>query len=280
MSEYYGRPTCIISNATLELECLITAGPRIVGLRYIGSANLLAEVPSIAVSTTYGDFHYMGGHRLWHAPENMPRTYIPDDDGCTFTQLSDGALLEGKREEGSGICKSIEIHLEHEAPRVRLLHTLMNENQWEVKLAPWAITMFRLGGRVLIPTRAEKVDLDGLLPDRHLTLWPYAHINDDRLKLQNDLIQINAQPGGSFKVGTFNPRGWMSYQIDGILFKKSFDVRSGQEHVDLGCNAECYCDQDFVELESLAPLSVLPAGEKVQWVETWELSRVGDLVRP
>ena len=273
MGDFHGYATHTISNQFLELECLVSAGPRIVRLSYQGSANLLAEVPTIRIPTPFGDYYYIGGHRLWHAPEAMPRTYVPDNDGCTLTPLPDGALLEGKREEGSGVRKLIAIHIEPDRPRVHLLHTLVNEGAWDIKLAPWVITMFRLGGTVTLPTRVENPSNEELLPDRQLTLWPYAHINDTRLKLQDDYIQIYAQPGEPFKIGMFNSRGWITYQIDGIVFKKSFAIQTGQEHVDTGCNAECYCDHDFVELESLGALSLVPVHGKVQWAETWELSQ-------
>lgn len=273
MGDFYGFHTHTISNQFLELECLVNAGPRIVRLKYQGSANLLADVTKIAIPTPYGEYHYIGGHRLWHAPEAMPRTYNPDDDGCAFTPLPDGALLEGKREEASGFRKLIEFHLEPNQPRVNLVHTLVNENPWDVKLAPWVITMFRLGGVVTLPTRVENPNIDGLLPDRQLALWPYTSINDSRLKLFDDYVKINAQPGEPLKVGTFNPRGWMAYELDGITFRKFFAIQTDQEHTDSGCNAECYCDQNFVELESLGPLTLVPVGGKVQWVETWELWR-------
>lgn len=274
MGDYYGIPTRRLSNDFLELECLESAGPRIVGLRFRGSDNLLAEVPELKQTTPYGDFHFMGGHRLWHAPEVLPRTYVPDDDGCTFTELPQGALLTGKLEEGTGIRKSIEIKIDTAFPRIDLLHTLVNEGSWDVSLAPWAITQFRLGGLVTLPVRSENAAHIGLLPDRPFVLWPYTKIQDLRLKITDDHIQIDAQPASPLKIGVFNPCGWITYQIDGILFKMSFAVNSGLQHVDYGCNAECYSGPEFVELESLGPLSLLAVGQKLQWSETWELYSV------
>lgn len=274
MGDFYGKPTRAISNDYLEVEYLESAGPRIVGLRYRGSANLLAHVPGEKRDTPWGEYLFMGGHRLWHSPEEMPRTYVPDNDGCTCSQVDYGVLLEGRLEEGSGIRKRIEIRVDPACARVHLMHTLVNEGLWDVRLAPWAITMFRLGGLVTLPLRAESAPRIGLLPDRSLVFWPYTKIHDKRLKLSDDFVQIDTQPGDPIKIGMFNPCGWISYQIDGILFRKSFDVRGDEEHTDFGCNAESYSGSDFVELESLGPLSLVPVGGKVQWQETWELSNV------
>jgi hypothetical protein len=74
-----------------------------------------------------------------------------------------------------------------------------------------------------------------------------------------------------FKIGAFNPRGWMAYWLDGILFQKSFQVISDASYPDYGCNAETYCDSDFVELEGLGPLTKLAPGSSVKFTETWTL---------
>jgi len=76
----------------------------------------------------------------------MPRSYMPDSEGLISTVLSDGILLQGNKEPDTGISKSLEIHLRPDLPQVTLVHHLENHGLWEVELAPWAITMFPLGG--------------------------------------------------------------------------------------------------------------------------------------
>jgi hypothetical protein len=272
MSDFYGTPTVCLSSGEIELECLETAGPRIVRLRYKGSPNLLVELPQNSIPTPYGVYHYMGGHRLWHAPEGMPGSYIPDNDGLTLSRLPDGVLLDGKPEVAIGIHKKIEVHLAPDQPRITLHHTLVNEGPLEVELAPWALTMFRLGGKVILPIQEREPKLKDLLPNRHLSFWPYSHIHDPRLHLDEGFIILDAQPHlPPIKIGTFNPQGWMAYWLEGILFRKSFAVQLNQAYPDLGCNAESYCDHEFVELESLGPLTRLAPGGQVTHTETWEL---------
>jgi hypothetical protein len=267
-----GFSTRTLAAGPLELDFLETAGPRIVSLRYKGSVNLLASVPEISIPTPYGDYHYIGGHRLWYAPEAMPRSYMPDNAGLTVSELPDGLLLQGKREMDTGIRKSIEIHLLPDQSQVTLNHTLVNEGLWDVKLAPWAITMFRLGGVAILPFRSETVDMNDLLPNRCISLWSYSKINDPRLHFDDDFILVSAKPGlPLFKIGTFNPRGWTAYWNEGILFRKTFSVQTGGMHPDNGCNAEIYCDEHFIELESLAPLARLVSGGSVSHTENWEL---------
>jgi hypothetical protein len=271
MSDFQGLPTRILNNGLLSLEFLAEAGPRIVRLSAFGKDNLFADIPTTVI-TPYGDFFFRGGHRLWHAPEALPRTYIPDNDGMSIEELTDGVRLNGATEIGTGITKVIEIHLSVDRAAVTLKHILRNDNLWQVELAPWALTMFRLGGTVILPQPVGKADQNSLLNNRILAFWPYTHINDPRLVLRDDFILIHADPSPSpFKIGHYNPQGWMAYWLNGILFRKTFDISSGAAYPDGGCNAESYCNDQFVELESLGSLVRLEAGGVVNLIETWEL---------
>jgi hypothetical protein len=108
--------------------------------------------------------------------------------------------------------------------------------------------------------------------NRILALWPYTHINDPRLVLRDDFILIHASSNPSpLKIGYYNPHGWMAYWLNGILFRKTFDISSGAAYPDGGCNAESYCNDQFVELESLGSLVKLNPGEEAFLTETWEL---------
>ncbi|HEX5837724.1 MAG TPA: hypothetical protein VFY26_07820 [Anaerolineales bacterium] len=263
----------ILKNDFLQIDYL-TNFLRITGLIPAGKPNLLADLSDLApIPTPYGEFYFHGGHRLWHAPESMPRTYIPDMGELRMTELANGVFLEARTEPGTGIRKQIEIILAPATPSVRLTHTLINDGLWPVELAPWAISQFRLGGTVILPMPVGAVDPAGLLPNRQISFWPYARINDPRLKLDDKFVLFKADALlPPFKFGYFNPHGWMAYWLDGVLFLKRFDVRAGQAHPDHNSNAELYCGDRFVELESLGPLTTLQPGESVSHLETWEIS--------
>jgi len=257
-----------LENKFIEIEYL-TDALRITGLTLVGKANLLADMSDAApIPTPYGDFRFIGGHRLWHSPEAMPRTYIPD---TPVSKLADGVILESQTEAGTGIRKRIEIHLSPDSSSLTLTHTLINDGLWTVELAPWAITQFRLGGTVILPMPIGNVDEAGLLPNRQLSLWPYASVNDPRLKLGDEYILFKADALPPFKLGYFTPHGWMAYYVDGILFRKTFDANTKAVYPDNNCNAEMYCNDQFVELESLGTLERLDPGVFVQHEEKWDL---------
>ncbi len=270
--DFYGLRTEEISNRAIRVEFLADRGPRIVGVYLSGvPENLFAELPDRSLPTAYGDYHLYGGHRLWCAPEASPACSFPDDDGLTIKAAGNGVRLTEPDRAGAVVRKSIEIHIDASRPRVRLEHAVQNVGTETLELAPWAITQLPLGGTILLPQQARKLDKDGLLPNRNLVRWPYTAWNDPRLELGEDWIAVHAQSHPSpFKIGYLNHQGWAAYLRNGILFVKRFDPHAEQPHLDLGCNTEVYAWNAFVELETQAPLSRLGPGEATTHTETWE----------
>lgn len=272
-SNFYGLPTRAIENNFLHVEFLTDTGPRIVRLFLNGSSeNILAEVPEKIVSTPLGDYFFRGGHRLWYAPEKIPQTYQPDNDGVTIEGIGDGVRLHQPAEPRTGIRKSIEICLHANRAALTLTHRIENTGLESLVLAPWALTMLNLGGVAILPQTIGAVGEHGLLPNRNLILWQYTHIDDSRLALADDFIRVHARAQlPPCKIGCLNRAGWMAYWRDEILFVKRFTAHAEQPHFDFNCNAEVYCNDEFIELETLAPMRQLEPHETVEHIETWEL---------
>jgi hypothetical protein len=93
MSDFHGEPTYILGNEFVQLEILVNSA-RIVRLTPQGRTNLFADTGKAAIETPYGNFYLRGGHRLWHAPEAMPRTYIPDNEGALFKEIPCGVRVD------------------------------------------------------------------------------------------------------------------------------------------------------------------------------------------
>ncbi len=271
--DFHGYPVRRLENAYIYVDFLKEAGPRLVRLGTAGSSeNLFVEIPDLTQATDYGEYRFFGGHRLWHAPEGMPRSYLPDNEGLSVQDLADGGVkLVQPVEPGSGLRKSIELHLAPDAPRLTVRHTLTNEGLWLIECAPWAITQLKLGGIAIIPQQ-RAVPEPQLLPDRRLTIWNYTRLQDARLHLNDDFIFIQATAGlPPCKVGTLNSHGWAAYLCGDLLFVKRFDHQAGARYVDFGCNTEVYCNASFIELETLGALVALQPGESAVHTETWEL---------
>jgi hypothetical protein len=273
MSDFHGLPTAILENEFIRLEYPTSIGPRIVALSFRGSPNLLGDVPDISWDTPLGKYSILGGHRLWISPEIPEKTYIPEEPGLQIQNIPGGVELTAVKERVSGVRKIMQIELDPKHPIVRITHKIVNENIDRITFAPWAITMFRQGGTVILPQPTGNADPHGLLHNRLLVLWPYTRISDPRLNLRDDFILLHAQPNlPPVKLGYTNSAGWLAYWLDGILFRKNFENRrAGVAYPDAGCNAETYCNDRFVELESLGSLATLEPGAATQLTETWEL---------
>jgi hypothetical protein len=270
MPDFHGEPTRVLENSFLQLEVLENSA-RIVRLSLKGKSNLFADLGSTTIDTALGSFRMRGGHRLWHAPESMPRTYIPDDIGGELTPIPGGVRMDLPAEPWTHIAKAIEVQLNPDGPQVTVRHELRNEGAWPVQFSAWGLTMFRLGGVAVLPQAIGNVDEAGLLPNRQLILWPYTRIDDPRLILRDDFILARPTPAMPLKFGYFNPHGWVAYWLDGMLFVKRFDVTAGASFPDHGCNSECYFNQRFIELESLSSLQTVPPMESLTHTELWEV---------
>src|SRR5512138_3267178 len=92
MGDFHNEPTRLLENQFVQLEYLANSA-RIVRFALKGSANLFADLEKKPVETPYGSFRFRGGHRLWHAPEAMPRTYMPDNEGAAVNELPNGVRI-------------------------------------------------------------------------------------------------------------------------------------------------------------------------------------------
>ncbi len=274
MGDFYGLPTGLIATRHLQLEYLTEAGPRLVRLLLKAAAhpeNILAETPLLSWPTPFGDYHLRGGHRLWHAPEAAGQSSMPDSDGLEAAELADGVRLCQPVESATGIRKILEVHVPSDRPALTLTHVLINEGVRPVELAPWAITQLALGGVAILPQPSSAVDPHGLQPNRSLVLWPYTHVADERLELHDDVWLVHGrsqlQP---CKIGYLDRQGWAGYFWNQTLLMTRFGRVLDRQYPDWGCNVEVYCNDGFLELETLAPLDRLEPGQSATHVEQWE----------
>ncbi len=266
---FIGHECVALENGSLHLLLTRSVGPRIISLRFRDGRNLLAELPEFAVKRPDGkDYHFYGGHRLWLTPEDPIRSYAPDDQPVEISRVDGNIHIRKQVESESGIEKSILIEMTGGEPRLTLTHRLTNLGKETLEAAPWAITQFRTGGVAILPQSTTET---GLLPNRTITLWPYADVSSPYLTLGNHFIMVRAGMRTPFKIGFPNPRGWLAYWLEGTLFVKRAAFDPQGRYSDFGCSSECYCNHQFLELESLAPLRWIEPGESVEHVETWTM---------
>ncbi len=269
---YGGWPNCIsLDNGLVEVILSTDVGPRILFYGFRNGANHMHLVPEHAGRTGDEDWVMYGGHRLWHSPEERPRTYDEDNFPVAWQKIPNGVTLVSRLDEWVQVEKELEVTLDPDSSRVQVIHRLTNRNAWDIELSVWALTVMAQGGREIIP---QVQDGPELLPNRSVALWTYTRMNDPRVTWGERYIFLDQDPGAAtpFKIGLPVPDGWAAYANHGQLFVKHFDFDPEAEYPDFGlCSYETYTNPDFIELESLSPLWLIEPGEAIEHVEAWEL---------
>lgn len=275
-STFLGLECTQVENEQLRLLVTRAVGPRILSFGFKDGENLFAEIPETVIDVPSGNvFHFYGGHRLWHAPEEPSRTYLPDDSPVDIDSSETGLTVTQPTESQTGLQKTLEIRLSGESAQVVITHRLTNLGLWPVTCAPWAITQLKTGGTAILPQTRQDT---GVLPNRSLALWPYTDMVNPNVRWGSNYILLDAALDSPFKLGFPNPRGWLAYWWKEMLFVKRADHNPQAEYFDFGSSSECYCDHRFIELETLAPIHILAPGETASHVEIWHLYR--DVDRP
>jgi hypothetical protein len=273
---YAGWPNCIrLANPEMEVIATTDVGPRIIRCGFIGGQNLFKEIPETLGKTGGSEWNNYGGHRLWHAPEAMPRTYAPDNAPVPFAWNGTVLNLSPRTEATTGIRKEIEISLDRQSNRVRILHRLINENLWEVEVSPWCLSVMAAGGRAIIPQEPYTPHPEILTPVRTLSLWSYTLMTDPRWTWGSRYIQVRQDPAAEKpqKAGFRNSLGWAAYQLGPDLFLKRYPYEPGASYPDLGVNTEVFTNKEILEVETLGPLTRLAPQGHVELTEEWFLFR-------
>ena len=260
-----------VSNGAIELVVTVGVGPRVIACRAAGGENLFHTDEEQSTFPGHEPFRRYGGHRLWHAPENEDRTYAPDNDPVEWTETDRGVRVVQDTEPTTGIRKSMSLELAADAPVVEVTHELTNEGVWPIECAPWAISVMRGGGTAVLPF--SRGDPEGLLPDRSLSVWPYATLADDRLAFAEGAVRVTQDDDcdGPLKVGASGADEWAAYVTNGVAFVTEFVYDGAATYPDRGAAIEAYTDDEILELETLGPLEELAPGESTVHTETWRL---------
>jgi hypothetical protein len=283
MTEYHGVPDCIrLSNGVVELVATTAFGPRILHCGLAGAANLFAvfeediahwKSPATEVEQEWRSY---GGHRLWHAPEVKPRTYIPDNVAVSHA-WDDGRLVLGPvLEEENGLKKTVAVTLSENDSHVLIDHEISNQGPWEIELSAWCLSVMAPGGELTVPQEEYRAHPDYLAPARPVVVWHFTAMDDPRLEWGSRFIRMRQDDTHPTKVkfGTRNTKGWASYLLGDVLFVKQYPFSEDGVYPDMGCNCEFYTQPGFLEIETLSPVTKLKPGGTVTHRERWTLRRL------
>lgn len=271
---YSGWPNCLlVKGKGCRLIVTTDVGPRIIHYSRNDSINILGEFKDQSGHTGGSEWRIYGGHRLWHAPESVPRSYAPDNDPVEYS-FEDGTLfLSQATEATTGLQKEIDVHIDSESGEVSLHHRIWNRSAWPVEYAVWCLTVMTQGGRGIYPQEPYVSHKEQVTPARRMALWPYTNMADPRFTWGQRYVQLRQDPqaGTPQKFGILNGQGWVAYAHSNLLFIKAYAVDPAASHPHLGVNTESYTDGDILELETAGALQQVEPGECARHYERWGL---------
>ncbi|MDE4541634.1 hypothetical protein [Thermoanaerobacterium sp. R66] len=268
---FSGWNNCIeVSNGVVDFIATTEIGPRIMRFGFVGQENEFSINAEDTGKKGEDIWRNYGGHRLWHSPEAMPRTYTLDNFPIKYEEIENGIKLIQEPKDYAYIQKEIEVTLEPDKPVVNVKHTLTNKGAWAVELSPWAISVMATGGLQVVEQPMKDT---GLLPNRALVLWPYSHMKDHRIHFGDKYIIFEQDPNKKepFKFGIQNEKGWAAYFNHGHLFIKKFKHDENAVYPDYNASYETYTTDWMMEMESLGPMVKLEPGDSTIHTEEWLL---------
>lgn len=281
--EYHGwKNNLRLSNGDAELIITLDVGPRIISYRLADGKNVFKNYAEQLGKSGEKDWQIRGGHRLWVGPEDLTRTYAPDNGPVRYVEArSGGVRLTPALDPAFGIQREMIVQLEPRGSRVTILHIISNVGQSSTELAPWALTVMAPGGVEIIPLPSKRPhpgppqnarSPKDYAPSLLLSLWPFFDFKDPRWNFGSQYITLRQHAKkGPTKIGLAHQMGWVGYLNGGSLFVKRFGYEEGKTYPDNGVNFETFTNEDMLEIESLGPVIKLGPGKTVEHTEHWEL---------
>jgi len=272
--QYHGWSNCVLlSNDIVDLIATTDVGPRIMRFGFKGEQNEFFESADTLGQTGGEEWHSYGGHRLWHAPENIERTYFPDNSPIKYEDHGNFIRLVQPVEPNSAIQKEIDLFLSPDSTKVQIVHRLNNQGLWPIELAPWAISVMAPGGIAIAPFPPRGQHPEALLPVNSLSLWAYTDMSDPRWTWGHEYLMLQQDPSIELpqKVGMLSNDGWVAFANNGHLFIKAFNPDLDYFHPDFNSNIEFFTNQNFLELETLGAMNELEPDASIEYIEHWYL---------
>jgi len=273
-TEYKGWKNCYrVTNGEVEVIVTGDVGPRVIRFGFVGGQNLFKEFAEQSGKSGEETFQARGGDRVWKAPEDPIATWAPDNVPVEVQLTPTGLVAREPIEQLTKLQKEIEISMEPSGTSVRVAHRVTNHSLFPLEFAPWALTMMAQGGVAVsgFPPRGHHpANLQATNP---LVMWAYTNLADPRWKFTKKYLTLRQDPHSSDpqKLGLFNPDTWAAYLLNGEAFIKRTKPDPSKSYPDFGCSFEIFTNQDFLEVETLGPMTKVSPGQTVELVEHWGL---------
>lgn len=274
--EYRGWKNCYrISNGEVEIIITGDVGPRVIRFGFVGGQNLFKEFPDQMGKSGEDKFQLRGGDRVWKAPEDPVATWAPDNVSIEIKLTSTGVIARAPVEPLTRLQKEIEVRMAPSGTAVTVSHRIANRSLFALEFSPWVLTMMAPGGLAItgFPARGKHpINLQATNP---LVMWAYTNLTDKRWTFTKKYLTLRQDPSNfeAQKLGLFNSDTWAAYLLNGEVFVKRAKTDPAKTYPDFGCSFETFTNHEFLEIETLGPMTKVLPGHTVEQVEHWRLFR-------
>jgi hypothetical protein len=271
-----GWPRCYrMTNGEADLIVTSDIGPRVMRYGFVNGQNFLKVFEDQQGKSGEPDWQFRGGHRIWLAPEDLHRTYAPDNGPAEIEVNGDTLIATQSVEPLTGLRKQLVITLATSGTCVKILHRMQNTWPEPVTLSAWALTMLAPDGIAItgFPPRGRHEDV--LAPTNPLVMWAFTDLRDPRWTFLEKYLILRHDRNNTAhtKLGHFNPNTWGAYLLHNELFLKRHSANTAATYPDMGCSYETFASAEMLEIETLGPLTTLSHNEWVEHTEYWNLHR-------
>ena len=275
-TEYKGWKNCYrITNGEVEVIVTGDVGPRVIRFGFVGGQNLFKEYVEQLGKSGEEKFQARGGDRVWKAPEDPVATWAPDNVAVEIQLTPSGLVAREPVEPLTQLQKEIEVSMAPSGASVKVWHRITNRTLFPLEFAAWALTQMAPGGVAVsgFPPRGHHpANLKATNP---LVMWAYTNLADPRWKFTSKYLTLRQDPNNAEaqKLGMFNPDTWAAYILNGEAFLKRTRPDPSKTYTDFGCSFETFTNNEFLEVETLGPMTRADPGKTVELLEQWGLFR-------
>ena len=283
-TNYHGWPdSYVMSNGKVAVAVVPAIG-RVMQFGFIGEEGVLWENHSISgresdpqlAAWAAKDWVNFGGDKTWPAPEGDWSAFTgrkgwrppPAFDGWAAEARVDGStlILSTQVDPFYGIQAVRRIQLHSSKPVLTITTTYHRVKGEPAVVGIWVITQLKDPAGLFAPVPKKSIFPGGcVLLGQSLP---------PSLKTENGFVSLMRNPKAAHKIGLDADRMlWVGEKH--ILRIDSPRVRNGQ-YPDKGSSTEIYTNPDplpYIELETLGPLHLMKAGDKIERSNTYTLSR-------
>ena len=276
-TNYKGWPNSYrISNGEVEIIITSDIGPRIMRYGFAGGQNVFKEFSEGLGKSGEPTWQPRGGHRIWFAPEDRVLTYAPDNGPVHISIKGDVLEATEPPEPLTGLEKRITVKMSTSGTGAEILHRIRNTSKKTMEIAPWALSMMAQGGTGIHAFPPRGTHPEDLAPTNPLVMWAFSDLSDKRWQFTRKYLilrQDSKNHGQPQKLGTFNPHTWGAFLLGSDLFVKHYEADPKRTYPDMGCSFETFTNAEFLEQETLGPMTKLAPGASLDHTERWTLHK-------